>query len=343
MQNHSIVVAAIALVGSAAGVSGCSSDHREAPADGGSSGRQNDGTSSNPGTQDGATVGALAADAGASDGSSDLDAAQPGQPSGLSPTGGPPGYSTLVTSDSFGSSKTGATVTDVSQFNPSTPYGLGGSGWDRWMRYSGESVGTYASVSMESDHLEIVPTGSSHAGFVVSHFEALPTTSTSYYVEVRAATGRGGFGGGLGWPAIWFYAGNEATASNRGSSEIDVMETYANQAHGSTPDDAGLYDHYFTSASHIGDAGGTTSPEHFTTMTDAIDVTTEYNVYGCELVDIDDIVQWRVYFNGALVQSSQLGVSWRSTAPAIIIGWNPGSSTIEPAVLKLDWVRVWSK
>ena len=58
---------------------------------------------------------------------------------------------------------------------------------------------------------------------------------------------------------------------------------------------------------------------------------------------MNGLVQWKIYFNGALVQTASSGLAWTSSPPAIIIGWNPGSSPDAPAVFKLDTVRVWSK
>ena len=51
------------------------------------------------------------------------------------PVGGPGGYvAPPLLNDSFGSAKPGANITSLSQFNPSTPYGPSGIGWDRYMK-----------------------------------------------------------------------------------------------------------------------------------------------------------------------------------------------------------------
>lgn len=261
--------------------------------------------------------------------------ATPPPPTGSSPVGGPGGYAKLVYEDSFGFAKPGATITDVSQFNPSTPYGAHGSGWDLWMKAYGEAPGVSAKVKMQSDHLELLPTDGP-AGNVVSHFEPTPTDTTSYYIEMRVVTGRGPLS--ATWPALWLFSGNEPTANNQ-QSEIDIMETYTDQTIGPRDPD-GLYTHYFASTSH--DTGGATPEGPLWTIA-TVDVTTTWNVYGTELRMSGGTMYWDVYFNGSKTATSKVGLKWNSSAPAIIIGWNPGSDPVSPAIMKLDYVRVWEK
>ena len=67
------------------------------------------------------------------------------------PVGGPGGYaSSPVLNDCFGSAKTGANITNVSQFNPSTPYGAGGTGYGIYGQraYGGQAKGIDAKTAM---------------------------------------------------------------------------------------------------------------------------------------------------------------------------------------------------
>jgi len=257
------------------------------------------------------------------------------------PVGGPGGYSKLAFADSFGSSKSGATVTSVSQFNPSTSYGPTGKGWDRWMQGWGQSASTAANIAMMSDHLEIYPTNSSQPGFIASHFEILPEGSQRIYYEIRGTTGRGGYNGGsTTWPAYWLYSGNEGGATNN-NAELDIMETYTDQAWGTKADSQGKYTNYFVSTTHT---HGAATVESLVSPTPG-DVTTNYNVYGVEVYRGSDpkTIMWTTYFNGVRTQTSTKPLLWDSSAPTILLGWNPGSTAESPAVMKIDYVRVWTK
>ena len=257
------------------------------------------------------------------------------------PMGGPGGYTKLIINDVFGSARPGANITSVSQFNPKTPYGAQGTGWDTWQK-NWSPANTHAVVTMKESSLEIDPTNKTGApGFIVSHFEAMPTATTSYYIEVEATTGRGGFKNGATWPAIWLYAGNESNANDQ-QAEIDIMESYVDQQWGSTADPTGLFTRYFATTIH-GSPNHRTTAGPFATMTHAVDVTTTRNVYGCELTMVNGQVHWKVYFNGSMAVAASSGINWTSSAPAILVGWNPGSSPYSPAVFVLDSVRVWSK
>ena len=268
------------------------------------------------------------------------DTSTPAPSSSAAPLGGPGGYYNNILNDVFGSARSGANITSTSAFNPNTPYGANGSGWDSTMHYW-NARGTYANAVMQADHLQLAPTGGP-ASVIVSHLEVLPTASKSYYVEVKAATGRGAFGNGqTSWPCIFLYAGNEPGGNDQGS-EIDFMETYTDLQFGTQADSSGLYTHYFTTTVH-------NSPSHtqlggpWPIATPGIDVTTSFNTYGLELTLVNGQVVWNTYFNGNLVQTSPRPIPWNSTPPAIIVGWNPGSSPNASALFKLDSVRVWTK
>jgi hypothetical protein len=254
------------------------------------------------------------------------------------PVGGPGGYvSAPLLDDSFGSAKPGANITSVSQFNPSTPYGANGTGWDRFMKgWSNQGPCNCANIVMQPDDLDISP-GIQGPAFIVSHFEFLPTGSERYYVEVRAVTGRGGYNGQT-WPAIWFFSGNGPTRNNQ-RSELDGMEIWNDLSFGTRADSDGLYSHYYTITSL--DAGRQYEKQ---TITTGNDITVNYNVYGFELYrDALGNIVMDGYFNGAKKASLARGLPWRSSPPAIVIGYNPGATSYRPAVMKLDYVKVWKK
>lgn len=255
-----------------------------------------------------------------------------------SPVGGPGGYAAPpLLDDSFGSAKPGATITSLSQFNPSTPYGAKGTGWDRYMKgWSGQGPCDCANLVLQPDHLDILP-GTQGAAFIVSHFEFWPTGSDSYYVEVRATTGRGGYHGQT-WPAIWFFSGNGPRRNNQ-RSEFDGMEIWNDLSFGTRPDSDGLYTHYYT----ITSLAAGKQYEKQTIATDN-DITVNYNVYGFEFYrDSAGNMVMDGYFNGVKRGSLSRGLPWRSSPPAIIIGYNPGSTSYRPAVMKLDYVKVWKR
>ena len=249
------------------------------------------------------------------------------------PVGGPYGYTTILRDDRFGSSRTDGTITSVAQLNPATTYGVNGTGWDTTMLHWAGSGG--ANVSMQTDHLLLAPTGNTNPGFIVSHWEALPSFSSNYYIEVRCMTGRGS--SAASWPAIWLYSGNSPTSIDN-NSEIDIAEQYYDLQFGSVAV-GGLYPQYFTTTIH--GAGHATTEGPKTTLTTGTDVTTSYNVYGCELTSVSGKVRWNVYFNGTLAQTATSDITWTSSAPAVIIGWNPGTSPYAPAQFKLDYVKIW--
>jgi hypothetical protein len=267
------------------------------------------------------------------------------------PYGGISGFTNLIYTDSFGSAKVGATITNVSQFNPSTSYGLNGTGWDRWEQNWGQSKSNAANIAMMSDHLEIYPTnaGSGQAGFIVSHFETLPTPGHPVYFEIRGVTGQGGFNANLKnsastWPAFWLFAGNEPNDIDN-QSELDIMETYMNLQGGQpVTDQPGpvTYNSYFMTTTHT--APNATEVETLYNSTGGIDITTTYNIYGCEVsTDSNRNISWIMYFNGAKSSNSTKLLQWTSSNPAILLGWNPGTSPYSNAVMMIDYVKVWSK
>lgn len=252
------------------------------------------------------------------------------------PVGGPGGYTKLVMNDSFGSSKPGANITSLNQFNPKTPYGQSGSGWDDHM--CSWDCGK-ANLQMASDHLEIRPTGGK-SGFISSHFEFLPTGNQRVYYEIRATTGRGDYGGGQTWPAFWLFAGNEP-GSNNAQSEWDIMETYFTQQWGPYDSAAGGYTQHFVATGHP-NANSTT--DSWNIPTPGIDITITYNVYGCEMWrGSDGNYYFTIYFNGENKGSTKKGLPWISTPPSLFLGWNPGPGQYDPAVMKVDYVRAWIK
>jgi hypothetical protein len=250
------------------------------------------------------------------------------------PVGGPGGYSNMKMNDSFGSSKTGANITSLSQFN-SGSYGANGSGWDDHMCAWDCNK---ANLSMSSDHLEIYPT-TGGSGFISSRFEYLPTGSQRVYYEIRAATGRGDQGGQT-WPAFWFFAGNEP-GSNNAQSEFDLMETYMSQQWGPYDSAAGGWAQHFVVTSH---PNANSTLDSYSISTTGIDITITYNVYGCEVYrGSDGNLHYNIYFNGQLQKSPTQGMPWNSTSPSLFLGWNPGSTTWSPATMKIDYVKAWIK
>jgi hypothetical protein len=86
--------------------------------------------------------------------------------------------------------------------------------------------------------------------------------------------------------------------------------------------------------------------------TPGIDITTSYNIYGCEVTSqsvtttngvTSNNITWVAYFNGVEISKSTQTLGWQSTPPSILLGWNPASSPYFPAVMKIDYVRVWAK
>jgi hypothetical protein len=253
---------------------------------------------------------------------------------GSSPLGGPGGYSQIVMNDSFGSSKAGANITSLSQFN-SGSYGASGSGWDDHM--CAWDFGK-AKLAMSSDHLEIYPTNGG-SGFISSRFEYLPTGNQRVYYEIRATTGRGDQGGPT-WPAFWFFAGNEPGSRNA-QSEFDLMETYMTQQWGPYDSAAGGWAQHFVVTSH---PNANSTLDSYSISTPGIDITITYNVYGCEVYrGSDGNLHYDIYFNGQLQKSPTQGLPWNSTPPSLFLGWNPGSSPWSPAIMKIDYVKAWVK
>jgi hypothetical protein len=260
-------------------------------------------------------------------------------PANSSPLGGPGGYSSSpVLNDSFGSNKLGANITSMSQFNPSTPYGSSGTGWDLWMKQWSQSECVCVNAAMMSDHLEIYP-GSNGSDNMVSHFEFMPSGSSRYYIEINAATGAGGYNGGQTWPAFWFLAGNGPNDYGTPHSELDGMETYDDLSFGTSPNSSGLYTNYYQITSHT--TGNAVVESHTILTNNNINVT--YNLYGFELYMNGSNLAMDAYFNGILVGSLSQGIPWQTSPPAVIIGYNPGSTSFNPATMKIDYVRVWSK
>jgi hypothetical protein len=258
------------------------------------------------------------------------------------PVGGPGGYSGPIVNDCFGSSKAGANVTSYSQFNPSTPYGANGTGWDLWAAVYGESKSDSVNAAMQPDHLEIYPSDTGNGDFMVSHFEFLPTASTKFYVEIHGTTGAGqnpNQANTTTWPAYWFFPGNGPTDYWSPHSELDGMETYDDQAIGPQDSD-GSYTHYFGITSHT--TNNDTVEEYNIIVNNDINV--NYNVYGFEFyLDSAGNVLMDAYFNGKLVGSLSQGLPWQASPPAIFLGYNPGSTAYVPATMMIDYVRVWQK
>jgi hypothetical protein len=250
------------------------------------------------------------------------------------PMGGPGGYTNMKMNDSFGSSKAGANITSLSQFN-SGSYGASGSGWDDHM--CAWDFGK-AKLAMSSDHLEIYPTNGG-SGFISSRFEYLPTGNQRVYYEIRATTGRGDQGGPT-WPAFWFFAGNEPGSRNA-QSEFDLMETYMTQQWGPYDSAAGGWAQHFVVTSH---PNANSTLDSYSISTPGIDITITYNVYGCEVYrGSDGNLHYDIYFNGQLQKSPTQGLPWNSTPPSLFLGWNPGSSPWSPAIMKIDYVKAWVK
>jgi hypothetical protein len=258
----------------------------------------------------------------------------PGTGGSSVPVGGPGGYTNMKMNDSFGSSKAGANITSLSQFNSGT-YGSSGSGWDDHM--CAWDCGK-ANLAMSSDHLEIYPANNG-SGFISSRFEYLPTGNQRIYYEIRATTGRGDQGGQT-WPAFWFFAGNEPGSRNA-QSEFDLMETYMSQQWGPYDSAAGGWAQHFVVTSHP-DANSTL--DSYSISTPGIDITINYNVYGCEVYrGSDGNLHYNIYFNGQLQPSPSQGLPWNSTPPSLFLGWNPGHSNWSPATMKIDYVKAWIK
>jgi hypothetical protein len=239
----------------------------------------------------------------------------------------------MVMNDSIGSSKAVANFKSLGQFNSGT-YGANGSGWDD--QICAWDCGK-ANLSMASDHLEIRPTGGA-SGFISSRYEILPTGSQRVYYEIRTTTGRGDYKKPQTWPAFWLFAGNEPGFKNA-QSEFDIMETYMSQQWGSYDSAAGGYAQHFVVTGHP-DAGSTN--ESFSLDTPGIDITITYNVYGCEMFKgSDGNLYFSIYFNGKLMRTTSSGLPSRSSPPSLFLGWNPGSTSWSPAVMKVDYVKAW--
>lgn len=283
-------------------------------------------------------------------------------PGNVVPVGGPGGYTAvnLLKNDSFGFAGAGklspgtttsnpANYTSTSQFfstvQPDSSYGLNKSGWDLWMHFEGQSPGAFANPTMQSDHLELRPgTVSAQAAFMISHFEFLPSVSESYYTEIRCQTGRGNLADT--WSAFWKLAGNETTANTPRSStdEIDFIENFNDQQFGSVPTLSG-FTQYFNTSTHWVDSGGNLQGGPFATiLTNPTDITNSWNVFGFqERMNSFGCVILDVYFNGVFQATITTTVPFLGSAPGLIMGWNPGTSTSAPPpnVMLVDYVRVW--
>lgn len=283
------------------------------------------------------------------------------------PVGGPGGITAAdnLVNDSFGSDGARkvspgtskpepANFTSTDQFftttQPDASYGINGRGWDMWMK-SGyhQRPGMFAKAAMKADHLELSPGTTGEAAFMVSHFEALPTATVSYYYEMRMQTGRGNLGDT--WPAWWQLAGNDSTASSAGNDviEIDYFEVWNDQQWNSRRTPNG-FTNYLQTGIHLG-AGcprkcTLVHGPYNTTHTGPIDVTVTWNVLGIEeTMNSRGELVVSIYFNGAFQKALTAGKPGFPSPPAIIMGWNPGvrTSAPPPHILAVDYVRVWKK
>jgi hypothetical protein len=119
------------------------------------------------------------------------------------------------------------------------------------------------------------------------------------------------------------------------------METYMTQQWGPYDSAAGGYAQHFVATTH---PNANSTGESFSINTPGIDITSTYNVYGCEVSrGSDGNLYFGIYFNGKYIKSTSVGLPWNSSAPSMFLGWNPGSSIYSLNVMKIDYVKAWIK
>jgi hypothetical protein len=257
---------------------------------------------------------------------------------------GVPGNWELIINDSFGSAKTPpANYTSAEQFftatQPDSSYGPTAQGWDLWQAsWGNQPPGAQANVSMATDHLALAPNPNADNGgpaMMVSHNEQDLTNATALelFHEYRVMTGRGQLANT--WPALWLSEGNESTRREDGS-EIDHMETWTDQQWNSPQTLNGFTNYFQTSINPT-----QSEKEGVTSQTSPIDVTVTWNVLGFHRYFVNGVPQLDIYFNGKKTGNTVKGIPWTASPAAIIMGWNPGQTPVTPAVLAVDYVRLW--
>jgi len=120
------------------------------------------------------------------------------------------------------------------------------------------------------------------------------------------------------------------------------MEQWVDQAWGSTQTPNG-YTNYFSCGTIDWITGSAHPVASIHPRTDPIDVTVTRNVYGWELSFVSGGLHVEVYFNGAHVGALVPDFAWKSSPFALLMGWNPKTTTRQPAVMSVWRVSIWSK
>jgi len=280
-------------------------------------------------------------------------------PPALKPFGNPATtkpYTHLVLGESFGSTKSGATVTQI---------GTGSAETDllrRWMFGQNGWLGSAGkNISLQPDHLFIrlaydptsVPPGFDNSGKPSGWGDAFQLTSEisrrlalipadenhSTYIEVREKLPQSP----EAWPDLWLYCNHDdyRAGPHRSESELDILETNEifYKDHVFRPD-------MFVATSHgLKDGKGTIVDQKWIKPGPAR-IADDFHVYACEIHRKNGQLYWNIFFDGKLQFSSKKDWNWTAPPPTLIVGGcavlKPGRQPSVPSDgTVIDWVRIW--
>jgi len=265
-------------------------------------------------------------------------------------------YTHLVLDESFGSTKPGATVTQV---------GTGSAQTDllkRWMFGQNGWLGSAGNnISLQPNHLFIrlaydptpAPPGFDNSGKPSGWGDAFQLTSKmsrqlalipasenqSTYIEVREKLPQSP----EAWPDLWLYCNHDdyRASPHRSESELDILETNEKFYK-----DGIFRPDMFVSTSHTLKDGKGAIVDQKWIRPGPERLSDDFHVYACEIFRQNGALYWNIFFDGKLQFSAKKDWNWTAPPPTLILGGcavlKPGK---EPSVLNdgttIDWVRIW--